>query len=158
MRVTIIADASYCPDTKAAGYGYWIASERGKRGGGGPLRSPIDGSGAAEMMALCNALTVAINAKLVLEGDFVLLQTDCQSALYAFEGLRNHSMTRHEREACVALRELQHANKLKFGFRHVKGHSNRAEARYITNNRCDERAKEGMRFARRAMRGGGSGK
>lgn len=36
MKVTIIADASHCGNTGATGYGFWIASDRGKRNGGGP--------------------------------------------------------------------------------------------------------------------------
>lgn len=41
MRVTILADASHCPTTKAGGYGYWIASERGKKGAPAPLKTEL---------------------------------------------------------------------------------------------------------------------
>lgn len=147
MRVTIIADASYCSQTKAAGYGWWAASERGKRGGGGSIKVRVDGSSAAEMMALVNALHRAIEFAVVLGGDHILLQTDCMSAIDAFEGKRT-MLTKDERTAKISLFKLKREHNITFSFRHVKGHSNRPEARYVTNNLCDERAKLGMRLAR----------
>jgi ribonuclease HI len=152
MRVTIISDASYCQDSRAAGYGFWIACERGKRGGGGAMRTEVECSNAAEAMALVNSLTVAISYQLVQDGDFVLLQTDSQAAIDAFEGRRHNSMTRGEREAVKLLRQLRSEHSLSVAFRHVKGHTNRAEARYVTNNLCDQRAKAGLREARARVR------
>lgn len=145
--VTIIADASYCHETGGAGYGYWTASARGKRGGGGSIKQQVDGSSAAEMIALVNALHLSVQHQLVLEGDHILLQTDCMSAIGAFNGTRTH-LTRDERAAKTALFGIKRTGKLTLSFRHVKGHSKRPEARYVTNNLCDERAKAGMRLAR----------
>lgn len=42
MRVTIISDASFCPNTKAAGYGGWVVCNRGNNANGGPLRGAPD--------------------------------------------------------------------------------------------------------------------
>lgn len=147
MNVTIIADASYCPQTRAAGYGYWVASERGKAPGGGSMRGPVDGSGAAEMMAVCNAIYDALKLGLVEPGDHLLVQTDCQSAILAFDGQRQ-VMTRDELAAKRSFADLCTRNRLRVRLRHVKGHTNRREARYVTNNRCDQRAREGMQAAR----------
>lgn len=147
MLVTIIADASYCPMTKAAGYGWWLASERRKVGGGGEVRDRVDGSSAAEMIALVNALYIAANNALVLKGDHILFQTDCMSAIDAFEGKRT-ILTKDERAAKKRIYDLKREHGVTFSFRHVKGHTNRAEARYVTNNLCDARAKAGMRKAR----------
>lgn len=147
MRVTIIADASYCPNTKAGGWGIWVASERGKHGDGGAFEKQVDGSCAAEMMAVVNGLHRATKYNLAQKGDHILLQTDCQSAIDAFSGKRN-IYNKDEAKA----KKMLYAIKLKIGltlsFRHVKGHSKSKEARYVTNNLCDERAKKGMRLAR----------
>lgn len=148
MKVTIIADASFCHVTGAAGYGWWTASSRGKRGGGGAVREPLDGSSAAEMIALVNALHLSIKFELVHGGDHILFQTDCMSALDAFSGKRNQTMSKDERAAHKKLYALRREHNLTFSFRHVKGHTNRTEARYVTNNLCDMRAKQGMRLAR----------
>ncbi len=148
MRVTIIADASFCPDTNAAGYGYWIASERGKQGGGGELKGRVAGNIAAEMYAVVNALYIALNRlQLVQTGDEVLIQTDCMAAIDAFEG-RRRQVPNQEWEAVKQMRRLCSEFGLRIVFRHVKGHTKNKEARYVTNKLCDRRAKEAMRRAR----------
>jgi ribonuclease HI len=161
MNVTIIADASYGPDTRGAGYGFWIASERGKRPGGGPIKRQVDGSGAAEMMAICNAVKEALRFELVHPGDKLLLQTDCESAIMAFQNQRQN-LTRDEAEAKRVFWETIKGHNLTFFFKHVKGHMTKAKlrhmgitngARYVTNNMCDMRAREGMLAARERYRG-----
>lgn len=146
MRVTVIADASYCPEHKVGGYGFWIASERGKHGGGGALRCPINNI-VAEEMAVVNALYIALQVGLVHAQDEVLMQTDCMGAIDAFRGTRN-KLQAQEHEVVSTFNNLKERFSLVLEFRHVKGHSNRREARYTTNRLCDRRAKEAMRKAR----------
>src|SRR3954466_14648311 len=89
MNVTIITDASYCPNTKVAGYGFWIASNRGKFGGGGQMiTTEIVNATAAEMMAVANALHHAAMQEAVQQGDHILFQTDCMGAVDAFNRTR----------------------------------------------------------------------
>jgi ribonuclease HI len=123
MRVTIIADASHCSDTGASGYGYWIASERGKHGGGGSVRTKVSGSIAAEMIAIVNAIDVAVKRELLQKGD-------------------------HAKEIFF---ELKRGAGFTFSFRHVKGHTSNTEARFVTNNLCDKRARKAMQLARRML-------
>lgn len=147
MRVTIIADASFCPDHKVAGYGFWIASERGKQGGGGPMKSSVATNVTAEMMALCNALHEAVRLGLVRASDVVLLQTDCMAAIDAFTGQRMR-LIEQESQAVQHLHGLRDKLFLEVQFRHVKGHTGNTEARFVTNKMCDRRAKAAMRRAR----------
>lgn len=147
MRVTIIADASFCPETQAAGYGFWIACERGKKGGGGEMKDLLSSNIAAEMQAAVNALHIAIRCELVKAADEVLIQTDCMAAIDAFEGKRRN-LAPHEKVAVDVMHRLRIQHCLSLVFRHVKGHSGRKEARYVTNHMCDKRAKEAMRLAR----------
>jgi ribonuclease HI len=153
MRVTLIADASFCSFTGAGGYGWWAASERGKQGGGGAMRDKVCSSSAAEMIAIVNGLHMAIKFGIVHAGDHVLLQTDCMAALDGFQHRRTKQLNKSELAAFKKLYELKKQHRLTYSFRHVKGHSNIKEARYITNNLCDERAKVGMRLARRRLGG-----
>lgn len=148
MRITIIADASHCTQTGAAGYGFWIASERGKRPGGGPVKEKVDSSSAAEMIAIVNALYYSAKDQLVKKGDHVLFQTDCESAILAFQNKREQ-LTKDEKRAKDAFFSLKRLHGITFSFRHVKGHTTRPEARFVTNNLCDSRAKQGMRLARK---------
>lgn len=147
MWVTIIADASYCPDTGVAGYGFWIASQRGKRGGDGVIETAVVNNIAAEIMALLNALHVARKAGLVLESDSVLLQTDCQPAIDALKGARQ-SITEQEAELVRWFNDFVGEHKLHIRMKHVKGHTDREDARYVVNNICDRKARRNMRQAR----------
>lgn len=146
MRVTVIADASYCP-SGCAGYGYWIASERGKRPGGGPVNRRVDTSSAAEMAAIAIAIREGVENGLIHPGDHVLIQTDCTAAILGFEGGRE-KLSHDERDAKKQLYRIKASVKFTMSFKHVKGHSGIREARYIANNMCDMRAREGLRVAR----------
>lgn len=103
----------------------------------------------AEMQASVNALYIGIKHKLVLEHDFVLIQTDCVQAIAAFERTRIQSIA--ELQVTEAMEVLIREFALTREFRHVKGHSNRQDARYVANNLCDKRAKYHMRKLRNSI-------
>lgn len=149
MLVTIMTDASWCPDTHAGGYGFWIACERGKLPGGGPFRVAVRSAGHAEMMAICNAIYDARKQGLVHVGDTLLVQTDCRQAMDVLEQ-RVH----------VGFKDIiDYFNSIRHGltvhFRHVKGHTSNSDSRSVANKMCDKRAKEGMRIARAAVNANG---
>lgn len=144
---TIIADASYCPDTHVGGYAFWIASDRGKRGGDGMFKSRPVNNIAAEMMAILNGLHDAVKWGLVQDGDGVLLQTDCQPAIDAFNQFRKNQTDQEETLAKWYL-DFCVTRRLNVELRHVKGHTNRKEARFASNNSCDRKARANMRKAR----------
>lgn len=151
MQVTLMVDGSFCPETGAGGFGYWIASYRGKQPGGGPIKGICSNPTDVEMRAVCNALVEGINSGLVQEGDVVLVQTDSKMAIYAFEGKRVPG-EKSERDAVEFLNAYKEKRNLTIVFRHVKGHSDAPGARYAANNHCDDRAKRAMRKVRRQLR------
>lgn len=151
MRATIIADASFCPDTNVGGFGYWIASDLGKLGGGGVFKDPVENSISAEMLAVCNALHVAMERDLIEPGWEILFQTDCQAAIDAFYGAR-HCRIHQEVAAVSYMQRLLLRYDFTFSYRHVKGHTNREEGRYAANRLCDRYAKDSMRVARQTVR------
>jgi ribonuclease HI len=152
MQVTILADASHCPHTKAAGYGFWVASERGKTPGGGSMREPVASSLAAEMMAVCNALHAAIDMQLVKTGDIVLMQIDCVGAIKYLSGRTVPGEGTDEKRAHKFFRELTKQHRIGVLFRHVKAHTGGHDARHKANNHCDQRAKDGMRAMRKKLK------
>lgn len=142
----MLADASHHPKHKVGGYGFWIASERGKLPGGGPFKNRVRDNNAAEMMAIVNALYEGARAGLIQEGDFVLIQTDSAYAIERFWGripLRNNDAQAAFDQFHALLKRLD----LRYDFRHVKGHSNVNDARSMANRMCDKRAKLGMELA-----------
>jgi len=146
---TLLVDASWCPETGAAGYGYWIASDRGKLGGGHPLKGKLESSNIAEMQAVCNALFVIKGIKFLLPGERVLIQTDSQATIQAFTKKRDIS-TPSEKFACKVFRKL--AKDVEINFRHVKAHTGRGEARFLANKHCDKHAKIAMNMARKELK------
>lgn len=146
MRVTVLADASHCPDTKAGGYGYWIASERGRKGGSGPLKGKILTSTLAELMSVANAVYEGVSHGLIHPKDVLLIQIDCESAIFAFTGKRKAS----EAEQAVVryIATLSISMQLTIEYRHVKGHSSRSESRFAANRKCDREARKEMRKVR----------
>jgi ribonuclease HI len=150
VRATLITDASWCPEERVAGYGYWLACKRGKLGGGGTCmhKGFVESSNTAEMMGVANSLFECYKAGFVQKDDELLIQTDCVAAIKAFEGLRSQNLNLQERMVVKYMHELQKALGLRIIYKHVKGHTDINDARSITNRICDQTAKKFMRAAR----------
>lgn len=153
MLVTIMADASFCPDIKCGSFGYWVVSDRGKKGGGGILQGKICHNVCAEMKAVVNAVYIAIQEGILLDHDTVLIQSDC---IPAIDALNFHRTNLNEEESNVVkyLNSLTLKHCLNLRFKHVKGHSNRKERRFVSNNICDEYAYKYLVEARKLHKRG----
>jgi ribonuclease HI len=125
---TVITDASFCPQTKAAGWAAWIRLGKGKliKRSGVFKIAPKDCT-EAELWAAYNGIHIA-KAK---GAEKVLLQTDCLAAINVIK----KNKTKNEK----GYLEL----------RHVKGHTNFTGARYWVNRWCDREAKKQMRKQRK---------
>jgi ribonuclease HI len=148
MRVTLISDASYCNRYKVAGYGFWIASQRGKLGGSGQMTKDVENNNTAEMMAICNAIWQGLAKGVLARGDELLLQSDCLSAMDKMQGIQK-AVTAQEKEVLAYFAKTLQENGLSAIFRHVRGHTQIKEARYAANRTCDKLAKAQMRLARK---------
>lgn len=147
MWVTVMTDASWCPDTKAGGFGYWVVSDRGRHGGGGELKQLPGCATEAEMMAVVNGLHCALKLAIAQKGDGILIQTDCQWAITVFNLVSLSNLPENAKQflpILKAFKALKEKHELRIVFRHVKGHSVRKNPRYIANNMCDKRARQGM--------------
>jgi hypothetical protein len=138
-RATVIADASFCPSTRAAGWATWITHNflldgaprtvRVKRFG--TFHKSPKNSVEAEVWAAYNGIWLAYN-----RGAFdILCQTDCMAAIQ-----RDHTTVR-----------TKHWPEARVEFRHVKGHTAGEDARSWVNNWCDTHARKIMR-QQRALR------
>lgn len=141
--VTIVCDASHCPDTKVHGVGGWINAgpERGVLAVEDGFNLGLDNSTKAEMHAIVHTLQKGIDAKLVRNRDKVIITTDCQGCI-------DHANMNSNFLYMDELRSIQKAYGLRFDFRHVKGHSSKQDARSKANRHCDERAKRAMKGMR----------
>lgn len=149
MSVTIICDASYCPETGIAGFGYWIASDRGKLGNDGVFVGTLANNIAAEMMAVVLTMREGLAADLIHYGERLLVQTDCQAAIDAFKGFRSLPV---EQEAMIVdwYHDLIREHGLEMEFRHIPAHTGDQAVRSRVNAICDRQARKQMRNARDA--------
>lgn len=155
MWINIIADASFCNDTKCGGYAFFVSSERGKFGDKGQFTVPLVSNVHAEMAALANGVYAACNKKKVLDGDSILIQSDCIAALEALSGDRDN-LNEHETKVRDSLLSIKEYYRLSFRFKHIKGHSNKdgaeiPDARSLANVICDKKARKEMNRARNSF-------
>ncbi len=151
MLVTIINDSSFCPNTKAAGWSSWVASNRGKKRFGAGFKRPVKSSVVAEMQGLVSGLVHGFNEQLIEEGDTVLLQTDCTAAIDHLEG----STTPKDDEIVLTVDYFTgfiKARNLEVKFRHVRGHTNALDTRSVVNRICDEEAYNHMQKKRKEFK------
>jgi ribonuclease HI len=158
---TVFADASWCPNTKAGGWGCWIKNEFSTNTYSGAFKAPLPCSAAAEFSAAANALHIGIKKGHVARNGLVVMQTDCEKVLMAmsrdyrrewsakhrqrcgFPGLNTAEMT-----ALRALHSLASTANVELRWKHVRGHQGGGNARSWVNERCDSLAKAAMREAR----------
>jgi len=149
---TIIADASFCPKTHAAGFGFWARSNRGSLAGTGCFKDRVIDIQAAEAAAIVNAIYASISRGVVARGDSILVQTDSKGApralLRSFK--KKSTLLRYRRVAEVYQRIVQE-NDLKVNFRYVRGHTKIKVPRYTSQRLCDKDARGKMREMRKRL-------
>ena len=137
MRATVIADASFCSNTKAAGWAVWIAYDGGaKEKRSGVFRVSPPNSGIAELQAVLNGVWIAYERG----ARSILVQTDCLSVVHAVKGATN---------AYGAL--WRSARVEYFPLAHVRGHTNVQDSRSWCNRWADGEAKRHMRLQREEL-------
>lgn len=144
-RATIITDASYCDRTKAAGWAAWIRID----GASDPIKKyaefkqPVSSSREAEMLAVINGLWLAAQHGVTV----ALVQTDCMAVVHMLNGETKKKSIRDEYSRARAKAGVCH---IKVSGRHVRGHTQVADARSYVNRWCDSRAKTAMKKQRAA--------
>lgn len=149
--ITIITDASHCPNTLAGGYGVWVTGDHGRKSFRGPLSGAKDSS-EIESKAMCNGLWHGIRSGLIKRGDVVLMQTDCDAALKLLQGKRP---PRYDAEFDVLdwFTDTTISNGILVRFRHVKGHTQKQDQRSKSQRRCDRDAGIEMNNERKRLSG-----
>lgn len=144
--MTIIADASFCPETKAAGYSVWLASNTGRKGFEGTLPKPYDNN-VAEAMAIVNALWHGLDSGLLKANTNVLIQSDSATAIAILSG-EGRAYNPQLKHAVRYTKDLAQRYDLLLRFKHVPGHTSGQDKRTRAQNKCDEDAKAQMYLQR----------
>jgi ribonuclease HI len=136
--ITIFADASYCPDTGAAGYGGWVKH-------GNPAQTleffgPITASNST--MAEVEAILITTSFIPILGIDtynkIVVITTDCTSAI---------DIINKQRLLDKVIPGVQ------FKLKHVNGHRGTETPRNAVNTKCDRLAYNSMLEERKRLQG-----
>ena len=171
--VTIFTDASFDPNTGAAGWGAYFLRSAARFEAGGPMREPCSSPTQAELRAAANALSFA-KCQELLSGrmrPYVVLQMDSTDALACIlsgvpsarfsPGTNQHDVVVAPKrssaipseywsaiERIAAIIELTQIDLI---LRHIKGHRRGMSGRHGLNHRADRRARRGMRQAREVV-------
>lgn len=132
--ITLFADASWCPHTKAYGWAYWVKhgdpAQTVLNGGGG---SGMESAHFAEIRALEHGIAY-IEGSIDLQGKIVVVQSDCTGAL---------------RDLTARIMGLEDKFRASRAYsKHVKGHRGHSTPRNSVNTTCDRLAKRHMRHFR----------
>lgn len=129
--ITIFADASWCPDTKAMGWYGWCKCAAGRftSEGNGTAKS----SGEAELHGIVSMIKY-VQERFAFQDKKVVIQCDCLEALQKLD---------------INIMPGAASVKLK----HVKGHQGNSNPRAAVNNLCDKKAYKQMDLMRSQLRG-----
>lgn len=168
--MTLFVDASFCPDTGAAGFGSWAIRDGWLRGRmhSAPLetRTPLLSSNAAEIAGIGMALWHHHLSGDLAGLDSINIQCDNLAAL----GYIRRGITRSKRVGKQAFSDLGWKHDELIGrvistidkllvdipsvtLKHVKGHSRKDNGRSWVNHHCDRLAKSQMLIARNRLSG-----
>ncbi|MEM1345568.1 MAG: reverse transcriptase-like protein [Pseudomonadota bacterium] len=146
-RATVITDASFCADTRSAGWAAWIKGDDGlsiQRSG--TFNMPPASSLEAETWAAANGVFLAVSAG----ARVILLQTDCMTVVHGVQKKGRQAPKIWRKNLKMALETLPYAVDLQLSARHVKGHTRDGAPRSWVNRWCDKHARRAMKEQRRS--------
>lgn len=150
-RCTLITDASWCPDTKAAGFGGWCAGSSGSGKVGGAIMEQLPTSQVAEAVAVCNAVWMSMDKGLLLPNAHLLIQIDNQNVIKLYNDLALPS-NNHEKKAVEWFNAFMKKYGISYRFKYIKAHHVSGESKHYCHNLCDQEAKTFMRHRRSQIR------
>lgn len=161
MLVSLFTDASWCPDTNAAGWGAWAKCDNAMTTAGGPIGKPCPTSTIAEARAVYMGLLMCAKHLNMADIDRILIQLDnyaVVSWIHAKSGgrrLEKATLNAKKKstiaiEFIEAIKAFEKEHSVIVMGKHIKGHRpNQEGAGHWVNNRCDQLARNGLERARR---------
>lgn len=137
LFATVISDASWCPETRAAGYACWVVCNGDRVKDSGPIPFAPVSSNDAEIYALRRGVELA---RRQFKADALLLQSDCVGALHRFGLYGGQKKSRYTPISRTAMKEHFLGEEFKVMCKHVKGHTSNPDARSYVNRWCDKEA------------------
>lgn len=145
LFATVISDASWCPETRAAGYACWVVCNGDRIRDAGPIPFAPETSNDAEIYALRRGVELARQS---FKASALLLQSDCVGALHRFGLYGGQKKSRYTPISRTAMKDHFLGEEFKVMCKHVKGHTNNPDARSYVNRWCDKEAGRFMKMER----------
>lgn len=147
--ITINTDASFCPKTGAGAYAFYIVCDLFRIKKAGVFKENPSGAMDAEMKCIANAVSTLNAQKELPKIGWIVINSDC---LWCFDYITLKSQNKVGKLCALELRKLRRRTGVQMHeFRHVKSHSNKADARSFVNEWCDMEAKKHMRAMREKL-------
>lgn len=141
--VTLITDASWCPQTKIGGWAAWWKSGNLAGQDEAPFKTPMVSSTASEMAAAVKGLSRVVG---LYEKPRIVLQMDNTQAIRWHMG--RATAPDELREIQALFHRLRQEHDALITFRHIKAHSGTGTPRTWVHDLVDRRARQMMREAR----------
>lgn len=143
--LTINTDASFCPDTKAGGYAFYIRGDDFKLTKAGSFKYKVKNPTDAEAKCIINALhTLSIQS--LPQVDVIVINTDSKTCIDHMSGLQPSKLYGRGKALAHRIKNKCRAEEVKF--KHVKAHTGKNDSRSWVNEWCDQQAKVWMRKKR----------
>lgn len=156
-NITVFADASFCPETKAAGGAFWAKGVDAKLSDSFSFEGALQ-SHEAEVMVACEAILKISHhpelAKMLAKGPKtrIVLVIDCLTVQQVLGENSSPKLSPKAKQRVNQVKALQRRLNFWLKINHVKAHSGTGTARQWVNSWCDENARARMTELREAVR------
>lgn len=140
--IIITSDASWCPITKAVGFGCCIETESGKLFASGSMLN-AESAKLAEVEAALAALYMAIKYETIFPESKILVRMDCQSAIRILMGEDPCDDPELSKARSQFAKIVPHVK-----FEYVEAHKDQGDLKHRIHNECDRLARNAMRARR----------
>jgi ribonuclease HI len=147
MLITVNTDGSFYPDTKQAGYAFWITCNNGRYKKWGKLKK-CQTSTEAELMAIANALYFLRHHKDLKDVSKIIINTDCESIINIMKNAhRSRTPIMNKIKGTISKYIGRYEGKdSTYEIRHVEAHKGTETPRKYVNNWLDKHAKKGAKL------------
>lgn len=143
--LTINTDASFCPQTKAGGYAFYIVCDNFRLTKSGAFKSKLEDPHDAELKCIINAL-YTLSVQMLPSVDIVIINTDSMNSIRNIEKNPMAGIYKYAVDLISLIKKKSNATEVKL--KHVRAHTGVGDSRSWVNDWCDRQAKQWMRKER----------
>lgn len=150
--ITLIADASFCSETRAGGYAFQIYGRGESKFVAKCFPKLCKTSTQAELFAVIHAFNYGVKNNLIKINDLLKIRTDCDQVLRYLTSSKYLESSNIVNDAIRQFNQTVSRYKLEVQFQHICGH-NPIKATYedCVQTKCDRASRKRMRQQRKNL-------